>query len=484
MPGWEAALWVAAAAALAAPSAAVAAGTLQVPSFVNVWQVPNSVGASQIAVSPTGAVYVVNKTPIGDSRVQKFAVDGTPIPGEGFVIPDTPLYALAIDSQGHVFVAGENDGQLLEYTSTGGELASFKLAREVQARMEIGGDAHLYVAENDYGGASVLDEYSLAGPKPKLVHTGAFPGTVQTGYFPPGFFDVALDSAGNAYVNGASTTQRFIGYFAPGLAGAPTTILSCANPSNTCSQGYGLAIVRSRFDTGDEQALYVANAASNLATITSGRTEVYSLTPPVGPRGAFGPQPDPPPTFSSSLDVAASPCYGAVYILDNVFGGPGFTFSGNRIERYDTHATSSGCTNGLQAAVIGKFTKSNYTLVPLPKPPGPCTVCAPFGPSGEFIRRPAKTSTPLAKRKGGATLKFKASVAGDLTFTFRGPVERGKKAKKRGGFVFAAHQGKNKIRFTGAIQPRRPLAPGLYKVGVTTVDREGVGRLKFDVRRR
>jgi hypothetical protein len=477
MPGWGAALVVAAAVAVAAPSAAVAAGTLQVPSFVNLWQVANSAGASQIAVSPTGAVYVVHRTPGGDSRVQKFAADGTPIPGEGFVVPDTPLYALGIDSQGHLFVAGESDGELLEYTSTGGQLASFKLAREVQGRMEIGIDGHLYVTENDYGGAPVLDEYSLAAPKPKLVNTGAFPGTASNCCFPPGFFDVALDSAGNAYVNGNSTTSRFIGYFGPGLAGSPSTILSCANQGNTCSPGYGLAIAPTRFDTGDEPALYVANGASNIATVTSGRTEVYSLTPPVGPRGAFGPQPDPPPTFSSSLDVAASPCKAAVYVLDNVFGAPGATFSGNRIERYDTHVPPAAC-GGLQAAVIGKFKKPALTLVPLPKPPGPCTVCAPFGPSGEFIRRPTEGTTALAKGKAGATLKFKASVPGDLTFTFR------RKARKVGGFVYAAHEGKNKLRFTGAIQPRRPLAPGRYKVAVTTVKDKVVGRLKVDVKRR
>jgi hypothetical protein len=116
--------------------------------------------------------------------------------------------------------------------------------------------------------------------------------------------------------------------------------------------------------------------------------------------------------------------------------------------------------------------------VPLPKPPGPCTVCAPFGPSGEFIRRPAEGTTALAKGKGGTTLKFKASVPGDLTFTFR------KKARKLGGFVYAAHEGKNRLRFTGAIQPRRPLAPGRYKVAVTTVKDEVVGRLRVDVKRR
>jgi hypothetical protein len=140
--------------------------------------------------------------------------------------------------------------------------------------------------------------------------------------------------------------------------------------------------------------------------------------------------------------------------------------------------------SGLQAATIGPFKQSAYTLAPAPKPPGPCPVCAPFGPSGQFIDRAADGTTTPAKRKGGATLRFKASAPGDLIFTFRGPVEAGKNARNRGGFVYAAHQGKNKLRFTGAIRPRRPLAPGLYTATVTTVDGNVAQQLMFDIERR
>ena len=168
-------------------------------------------------------------------------------------------------------------------------------------------------------------------------------------------------------------------------------------------------------------------------------------------------------------------------MLNNVFGAPGGTFSGNRIEEYSTQVEPTACAT-LPVAAIGGLNKSLYKLRPIKGAKGPCLQCAAILPSGEFAQRGDAPGTRAlgAKPKRGADLKFDASVAGDLTFTFSGP--RGKRAKPRGGFVYAAHLGANSVRFSGVIA-ERPLPPGVYRGTVRTIDSATADRFKIEISR-
>jgi hypothetical protein len=469
--------------ALVAPSAAGAAGALSTPSFVRSWESqPAGTFGTQLAVDPTGDVLLLAKADGGSSLVFRWTADGTPV--SALLVPRVgPAAGLATDAVGHIYIAGY--GALRMYTSSGGLLATFPLSRPMQGKMASDPNGHLFLTESVLttqvpGGDPVINEYGLDTGEPVLLHTAAFPGTAADGYSPPGFFDVAVDSAGNVYGNGVSTTNQFIARFPPGLAGPTDFIDSCSGAA--CSVGFGLAIANSRFSSGDEEALYVAGGRTSGTPPTDG-TQVDTITPPISGRETFGPQPGPGGGFASAVDVAASPCHASVYTLSNIFGGPGSTFSGNRIEQYDTHVPPTACGT-LPVAVIGGLNKSLYRLRPIKGAVGPCTPCAALLPTGEFAERAVGAeSQPGAHQpnpKQGAKLKFDASVAGDLTFTIRGPLDG--HTRRQGGFVYAAHLGANAPRFSGVMRRKHhPLDPGIYRVGVKTIDGATVERFKIQM---
>lgn len=461
------------------PAGSGAAGGLSTPSFVRSWEAtPEGI---QVAVDPGGDILVLTRKSTNARQVFRFTAEGAPVADGGFEVPGQ-YGGLATDSAGHVYVAGS--GELRMYTSTGGLLATFELERPVQGRVAVDANDHVYLTESGGNSAPVINEYAFEGGEPTLVHTAPFIGDADPIYVPQGYFDVVTDSTGYVYANGNSTSNRYIARFPPGFVGPHELLDDCSGAGYyNCFPGSGLAIAMSRFTSGDEEALYVAGGRTDTSVSTRG-TQVHSLTRPTGGRQHFGPQPDPSGAGVSAFDVAASPCRASVYTLNAVFGGPNGTFSGNRIEQYDTHVAPTACA-GPRVAAIGDLNKRVYRLRAVKSAPGPCTRCAAILPSGEFARPGAGRRLPrgaaTAKPTRGAKLKFDTSVGGDLTFAFRGP--RGKKAKRRGGFVYAAHVGPNTVRFTGVIRKGRPLAAGSYRATVRTVDGATVERFKVQLAR-
>ena len=292
---------------------------------------------------------------------------------------------------------------------------------------------------------------------------------------------MAVGSDGSIFANGVSATSRFIVRYTPGLGGPPLAIDECSGPDfYSCFPGYGLAVTPTKFTSGDEDALYVASGRTDTSVGASG-TQIHSLTRPVGGLAIFGPQSD--GVFETALDVAGSPCRASVYVLNNLFGNPDGTFSANQIEQYATQVPATPCAQILGGS-IGKFSKPKYKLRPLASATRPCVPCAGFTASGEFIRPAAgKSGLSAANRKArrGIKVRFDATAPGDLTFTVRGPLGGDRKARSRGGFVYDAAQGSNTLKLTGVIKPRRPLAPGTYKVKVSSTNRAAQGGFKLEV---
>jgi hypothetical protein len=133
--------------------------------------------------------------------------------------------------------------------------------------------------------------------------------------------------------------------------------------------------------------------------------------------------------------------------------------------------------------VIGALNKARYKLRPIKGAVGPCAVCARILPSGEFaepdVGPQGQPGAHPPNAKQGAKLRFDASVAGDLTFTFRGPLDG--HTKRQGGFVYPAHLGANAPLFSGVMRKHHPLDPGTYRAAVRTIDGATVGRFKFEI---
>ena len=465
---------------LIAPSdLAGAAGQLTTPSYAGSWNLPTNApdeSARQIAVAPSGDVYVLTSRPPGISRILHFTHDGTLVDEAA---TQTGARGIATDGAGHVLVAGA--GKLLKLTSGLGVLAEYDLARETQGRIAYEAGGHLLVTESGDGAEPVITRYALGGGAPVAVASASFPGAADLGYTPPGFFDVAAGSDGSIYANGVSTTSRFIVRYTPGLGGPPAPVDECSDANfYACFPGYGLAIAKTHFSNGDEDALYVAGGRTDTSVNTTG-TQVHSLTRPLGGRATFGPQSDGVPETAN--DVAASPCRASVYVLDNLFGGPGGTFSGNQVEQYTTHVPATVCT-GIPEGSVGAFSKPKYTLRPLASATRPCVPCAGFAASGDFVGPAAGRHTLASlKRRAprGTDVVFEATAAGDLTFAFRGPLGGNGQPRARGGFVYDAVQGSNTLKLTGVIKPRKPLAPGVYRVAVSSAAGQPQGGFRLKV---
>ena len=120
----------------------------------------------------------------------------------------------------------------------------------------------------------------------------------------------------------------------------------------------------------------------------------------------------------------------------------------------------------------------------------PCIPCILLGKSGveagrdrrriarRSRRRRRQTRAPGGK---GLKLKFESTAAADVSFLFRGPTEGKGKPKKRGGFLYAAGAGTNKLKFTGVLKKGKPLRPGTYKTTVSDAAGQTLEKFKTKV---
>ncbi len=454
---------------LAAANAASAQVTFVAPQFV---AERDTIGLAELATDPFGKLYATEGSYTA-SHLLKFQPDLTPV-FDKTIGDGEPI---ASDSAGRLFVAGLSE--LRQYTSNGGLLGEWKISTGDKGGMSSDSTDHFYLPEFD-GGAPVLNEYAVVAGTPTVVASTPYVGTPNDGFIPRTFFESAVDAERDVYASGATEgpDTRFIHRYGPGLSGAPFALRSCASP---CGWASGLDVAR-LLAAGGGGADYLI--ADNYLSHT---IQVYSTGAGGAPAGSFPIEVTPGSPSIVPVDFASSDCTGSLYILLTVFGGPGGTFSGSRIQRYDTGAATGPCPKPPLATISG-LDKQVYKLVPKASAGVPCVPCVLLGKSGAEARaRSAAASATRAqagkRAKGGKGLKlrFETTSAADVSFLFRGPIEGAGKPKKRGGFLYAAGAGKNKLKFTGVLKKRKPLPTGTYKTTVSDAAGQTLEKFKTKV---
>jgi hypothetical protein len=439
------------------------------PSFVRQWQVGSPSGGSGIATDPFGNVFVISGVGPGSDKVTKYAHDGAAAAGQW---PQTVSGSsgIATDPVGHVYVGVGS--QLLEYTNGGGFLGAFKPSGLGPGPIVFDAAGNLY-SNGTAQGQRTVNEYHFNGTKWKLIHSGPYPGSPNTGFFPVGFLGLTVDADGSVYGSAVSTTNRSLLKFPPSLGGAATFLEDCAGnvQTPTCFGGFRLAFTRADVSTtGPEQpVVFAAGGFGGGDTSNFYRMGVYATNGgPAGTSrhlGSYGQQPVPGNFFTNVGAVAASPCHAAVYEQVNIFGNPNNTFSGYAIQEFDTHAAATPCATAFTASVKG-LAKKYVLSSPSKSASRPCVPCAPLLPSGAFAAQAESAAVASKKKKRGVVISYKSSAPADTTFLFKRIAGHGPK-KKLGGFVYAAHAGKNAPRFSGALRKGKRLSPGVYRVAVS-----------------
>jgi hypothetical protein len=445
--------------------ASSASAQLIAPAFVRQWTPPGT-GNGGIAADPFGNVFVLS-----GASVSKYAHDGVELDG-GWPIPSALAHGIATDPQGHVYLGNANM-QLLEYTNGGGFLGSFKPTGFEGSVLAFDGAGDLYSNGIDANGGRAVNQYHFNGTKWKRVHSAPYPGSPNTGFYPPGFLGLTVDSDGSVYASAISTTNRYLLKFPPALGGAAGYLEDCPNATPPdCFGGFGLAFTQADVSAGGPQQPVVFSAGGFGDSNTSNfyRMGIYA-TNAGGPGtsrylGSYDQHPVPGVPVTAVGSVAASPCRASVYELVSVFGGPGSTFSSYQVQQFDTHAAATSCATAFTAAVSG-FAKK-YVLT---KPGGgtqPCIPCASVLKSGAIASSAGAEAAASKKKKegGGVAITYKSSAAADTTFQFKRIGGRGPH-KKLGGFIYAARAGKNAPRFSGVLRKKVALSPGTYKVTVS-----------------
>jgi hypothetical protein len=443
------------------------------PSFIRQWTASSTPGGSGgIAVDPFGNVFVIAGTGgPGDNKVMKYTHDGTPA-GGGWPVTIGGTSGIATDPVGHVHVLVGS--QLLEYTNGGGFLGAFKPPGLAPGPLAFDAAGNAY-ANGLSGGQRTVNEYHFNGIKWKLIHSAPYPGSPNTGFFPAGFLGLTVDADGSVYGSAISTTTRSLLKFPAALGGTAGFLEDCAAPPQnqppTCFGGFGLAYTHADVSTtgGEQPVVFAAGGFGGGNTSNFYRMGVYATN--AGPAGtsrylgSYNQQPVPGNFLTAVGHVAASPCHAAVYEEVSVFGGPGGTFSGFAVQEFDAHATPTPCASAFTAFVKG-FAKKYVIAPPSKTASRPCTPCASVLPSGAFTSHAQRAGVASKKTRRGVAISYKSSAAADTTFLFKRVMGHGPK-KNLGGFVYAAHPGKNAPRFSGALRKGKRLRPGVYRVTVS-----------------
>ena len=455
---------------LIAPSAASAQVQFEAPQFAGE---RDTIGLSELATDPFGNLYATGGDLGLSTQLLKFQPDLTPVfdkqIGDGEPI--------ASDSAGRLFVAGFS--KLRQYTSNAGLLGEWPISGGYKGGMSSDSTDHLYLPDFD-GGAPVLNEYAVVAGTPTVVASTPYVGTPNDGFIPTTFFESAVDAERDVYASGVTEAPdtRFLHRYGPDLTGAPFVLKSCASP---CGWVNGLDVARLQTSGGGGAADFLI--ADNYPSHT---IQVYSTGAGGEPAGSFPVEVTPGSPTMIPVDFASSDCTGSLYILLTLFGGPGTTFSGSRIQRYDTGASTGPCPAPPLAKISG-LDKQKYKLVPKLGADGPCIPCVLLGKSGAEARarpagEPATGAEAVKRARGkGLKLKFESTATADVSFLFRGPTEAKGKPKKRGGFLYAAVAGKNKLKFTGLLKKRKPLPPGTYKTTVSDAAGQTLEKFKTKV---
>jgi hypothetical protein len=462
-------------------AAATASAAFVAPSFIRQWDAGPTLftfNVAYVATDPFGDVYVTRTAGGGNSRIEKYHHDGTPVPGQWGNLVPSPDPAIATDAQGHVFIGAGL--KLLEFTRTGAPLGTYTPQNFVGDALAIDAAGNIYSNGTDAAGHPAVNEYSQSGASLDLIHSAQFPGTPNSCCAPQGFLGLTVDPAGNVYGSGVSTTDRFLAKFPPSLAGNPSYLDDCsatANPS-PCFGGFGIAFANADVSSTSGEQPTVFSAGGYVRKVGSFYDVGVFSTDGPAPHilGSYQEAPVPGGYFTNVAQVAASPCHNAVYVIVNVFGNPNNTLSGWAVQEFDTHAAPPPCATGFTSDVSG-FSKQ-YKLV-VPGGTLPCTPCASVLPDGAFI---SSAGAGTAKKKGkkkrkkrpaaGVNIAYTSSAAADTTFMFTklgGHKGKGKKRKAQalGGFVYAAHAGTNQFNFSGVLRPGVMLKPGAYRVTVS-----------------
>lgn len=467
------ALAATAAACLSLASEGFAQATLVAPQKVTE---RDTIGLSEITSDPFGNVYAISNEPFNSSTLLKLKSDLTPV----FDHEISFGRAIATDSAGRLFVAGNTE--LRRYTSSGGLLGAWDLAGGIPGGMSSDSSDHFYLPEFAAGGNPVLNEYAVVAGAPTIVASTPYVGTPNGGFIPITFFETAVDAERDVYASGVTQAPvtRFIYRYGPDLTGSPFTLKSCPLGNAGCGWANGLDVVRLQTINGPGDYLVADN-------YLSGNLQVYSTGPSGAPVGTLMVDNEPGSPTAIPTDFASSDCTGSFYVLLSVFGNPGNTFSGSRIQRYSTGASTGPCPKPPLVAIAG-LGKQKYKLIPKVGADGPCVPCIVLDKSGaEVDARPARRLAVAAtgdRRAKGLKLSFEATVAGDVRFLFRGPTEGRGKPKRRGGFLYAAEAASNKLTFTGVLRKGKTLGPGTYKTNVTDAEGNTLEKFKTKVLKR
>ncbi len=458
-------------AAIGVLSLAAANASAQVP-FVAPQMVAerDTVGLSELETDPFGNLYATGGSE--NPGLLKFHPDLTPIFDQS--IPDGR--PIASDSAGRLFIAGNK--VLRQYTSNGGLLGEWEISKGEKGGMSSDSTNHFYVPEYD-GGAPVLNEYAVVTGTPTVVASTPYVGTPNGGFVPGTFFETTVDDERDVYASGVTEAPetRFLHRYGPDLAGAPFAVKSCPGGAG-CGWVTALDVARLLSAGGMGAADYLL--ADNY---TSTNIQAYSTGPGGQPVGSFPVEITPGSPTIIPVDFASSDCTGSLYILHSVFGNPDGTYSGSRIQRYDTGAATGPCPTPPLATISG-LDKAKYEFLPKPGAGVPCIPCVVLGKSGAEAKARSSAGRGAAKRARsakGLKLKFESTATADVSFLFRGPTEGKGKLKKRGGFLYAAGAGTNKLKFTGVLKKHKPLRPGTYKTTVRDAAGQTLEKFKTKV---
>lgn len=451
--------------------ASTASAAFVAPSYIRQWDAPSISAGGGIATDPFGNVFVVTGVGGATNKITKYTHDGVAVAGQW---PQTfsGTGGIATDPLGHVYVGVGS--QLLEYTNGGGFLGAFKLPRLAAGPLAFDQSGNLYANGTDPNGQRAVNQYHFNGTKWKVINAAPYPGSPNTGFFPSGFLGVTVDSDGSVYGSAISTTNRSLLKFPASLGGPATFLEDCAGNVQppTCFGGFGLAFTRADVSTtsGEQPAIFAAGGFGGGNTSNFYRMGVYATNGgPAGTSrylGSYNQQPVAGNIFTNVGYVAASSCRAAVYEQVNVFGGPGGTFSGYAVQEFDTHAAPTPCATAFTASVKG-FAKKYVLSSSAKSAKRPCVPCASLLPSGAFASQAESGAVTSKKRKRvGVAISYNSSAAADTSFLFKRVAGNGSK-KKLGGFVYAAHAGKNAPRFSGALRKGKRLSPGVYRVTVS-----------------
>ena len=450
------------------------------PSFVRQWSPGATSGTGGIATDPFGNVFVLRSTAGPNIQVVKYTHDGNAVAGQ-WTNPLGSFRGIATDPVGHVYLG--QGSTLAEYTNGGASLGSFQPSRfNGGGPLAFDASGNLYANGTNANGQHTVNEYHFKGTKWKLIHSGLYPGSPNTGFFPVGFLGLTVDSDGSVYGSAISTTNRVLLKFPPSLGGAASYLEDCPNSTPPkCFGGFGIAFTHADVSAGgpEQPVVFAGGGFGNSNTSNFYRMGVYTTN--AGPAGtsrylgSYDQHAVPGGFFTAVGLVAASPCRAAVYELVSVFGNPGNTFSNFDVQQFDTHAAATPCASAFTAAVSG-FAKK-YVLT---KPGGsrPCTPCASVLKSGAVASGAGNDAVAAKKKKkeGGVTIGYKSSGPADTTFLFKRTAGRGPH-KKLGGFLYAAQAGKNSPLFSGALRKKLVLSPGTYRVTVSAGQKKKKFRL-------